>query len=582
MKFLSIFLSIFILYSCTKEECNYDTDCKENYFCTENSCILHKDICNKDTDCENNINCKDGEICICSLNVCKSYNPCDKNSCNENNSSCIIDLKSENNYNCICKESFHKENGLCLQDVKFIKCSSSNIPKNSSAKIKDVEINWNNEINSWSKPIDCEWECKEGFHQKNNLCISNSKLVECNSSNIPENSSAKIKDIEINWNNEINSWSEPIDCEWECNERYIDQGDSICRIAGWSDISNGFDHMCGIRSGKLYCWGDNSYGQLGIENYESSNLPKQVGTYKDWTEVSTGVRHSCGIRSGKLYCWGDNNNGELGLGNQQPFNKPKRVGFSSRWSKISVFSHASVNVSHSCGINSGKLYCWGNNHWGELGLGYLENEFGVRYELKPKQVGESSEWKLVNSGETHTCAIKNNELYCWGENSNGELGDGTQIGKIIPQLIPNNWKYISLGWESTCAIRTDSSLYCWGNNSYSQLGIGSYNIESLPILVDNNYIQVSLEKHHGCGIKTDNSLYCWGNNRNYELGTGNTEAQLTPKLVMSDTKTVKVGKYYTCMINLEDKLYCWGANITGILGIGDTETKIIPTEVIIQ
>ena len=172
-------------------------------------------------------------------------------------------------------------------------------------------------------------------------------------------------------------------------------------------------HTCGLRSGKLFCWGHNGFGQLGDGTNGSSyfdtsadkNTPTLIGSNSDWTHISLGNIHTCGIRSGNLYCWGGNDYGQLGDGTNSNKNIPTRVGIDSDW------THVSSGARHTCGVrNTGELYCWGNDYGGELGDGILFNHKNI-----PTRVGSNFDWTHVSSGYLAACGIRNNgELFCWG------------------------------------------------------------------------------------------------------------------------------------------------------------------------
>jgi alpha-tubulin suppressor-like RCC1 family protein len=193
-------------------------------------------------------------------------------------------------------------------------------------------------------------------------------------------------------------------------------------------------------------------------------VPSKIGEQNDWSVISSGNMSTCGIRSGELYCQGYNAYGQLGNGSTTNSNEFVRVGNKSDWENISV-----QNLS-ACGIRSGELYCWGANWFGKLGTGDTENS------LIPEKAGSYNDWSIVKTGGFHSCGIRNGELYCWGSNILGQLGDGTNgsgSDKTSPIRIgnENNWSDVSTGYSYTCGILSNK-LYCWGSNSDGQLGNG--------------------------------------------------------------------------------------------------------------
>jgi alpha-tubulin suppressor-like RCC1 family protein len=164
--------------------------------------------------------------------------------------------------------------------------------------------------------------------------------------------------------------------------------------------------------------------------------------------------------------------------------------------------------------------------------------------MLPVQI-TGSDWTQVVTGLYHTCAIKNDKsLWCWGGNTAGQLGNtsapilaqGSQGGVGIPlQVTTDAWDSISAGQAHTCGIMADQSLWCWGDNTNGQLGNGSQISSSTPVAVvilDKTWGSVSAGANHTCALATDSTLWCWGDNSDGQLGTGSGGVQLLPTRVM--------------------------------------------------
>jgi len=229
---------------------------------------------------------------------------------------------------------------------------------------------------------------------------------------------------------------------------------------------------------------------------------------------------------------------------------------------------------------------------------------------------KSWKWKKIAVGPFHVCAINSEKkLYCWGGNTNGQLGNGTTENKEKPTIVNNyDWIDVQAGWGRTCAIRSDNSLYCWGYNALGSLGIGKG--EKQPFFVDNSFDEKKPEKvgnekyssiyasfGHTCGIRENNDLYCWGWNGlgcfgvfsswNFDCD-GKTESEdygfgqgegfkltnIPEKFDNNKWQGISVGDAYSCGIRLKDNtLFCWGSNRTGQLGNGKKIKKVEPVKV---
>jgi len=366
----------------------------------------------------------------------------------------------------------------------------------------------------------------------------------------------------------------------------------------WIDIGIDTYHTCAIdNSGDLYCWGNGEGGKTGHSESFTYRKPKKIDDAgKKWSSVSTGKYHTCAVDvNDDLYCFGYNSYGQLG--NNQGGNgissylpqKVEREG-GATWKEVSS------GETHTCAINSGDiLFCWGRNNNEQLGVGDFvtevchDNDPCLKSPMRINVENESSIWSDVSVGGDYTCAVKDDgKLYCWGESANKlGLGSDNPAPTDTPQLVEGEgWKAVSTGKENgsthTCGTKTDDSLYCWGYNGAGQLGLsGSKNV---PTLSENakskQWSILSLGKYYTCGITSDDELYCWGWNNDGMLGNGTTNGTSDPTLV-SAGKWKKISSSYdhTCAIDENDKLYCWGNNRNGVLGL-NRAWHLVPNPVV--
>lgn len=381
-----------------------------------------------------------------------------------------------------------------------------------------------------------------------------------------------------------------------CDEGYEGDPDS-CELIPWTKVSvggrrvfgdtNDF-HACGIRGGRLYCWGHNVYGQLGSPG-SSTMTPRRVGNHDDWTDVSAGGAYTCGIRARQLYCWGSNRDaakygdsfyGILGLGDDfddvASVEEPTRVGTASDWVSVSAGTH------HACGIrgnSSGErtLWCWGTGGPDGEAVGSGVDE---RSNVPIQEATESTDWVSVSAGaRAHTCGIRasgENEqtLWCWGICLNAWTATSTpaQVGS------ETDWQAVSMGARALCGIRSNGdtrSAHCVGTAVHGELGHGTDEDSSsfVDVAGDNEgWTNISSSQGFACGIRAGD-LYCWGRNRDYELGLGEDAGALddcsqhtdhvdcaVPQLVSPPRSWVSVstGPGYGCAIDATGGLYCWG------------------------
>lgn len=312
--------------------------------------------------------------------------------------------------------------------------------------------------------------------------------------------------------------------------------------------------VCAIVSDdNAYCWGAGYYGMLGNNSTESSGLPVLVDTSgallgKTIGSISAKSGQSvCAVASDeRAYCWGRSVNGELGNGSAVGALTPGPIYTGGTLEGKSVRS-ISVGASHTCAIDSsGSAYCWGQNSYGALGSGLAYTDSHVPYPVRMDGVLAGKTLKSISSGGSYTCAIaSDSKAYCWGRNSNGQLGDGSTVNSLIPIAVKNDGalegkavRQVSVGNQHSCVVASDGWAYCWGDNSGGQLGDGTTTSSQVPVpiqrsgtLAGKRIRSISLGVHHTCAVASDNQIYCWGTNSHGELGNGTNTNSLAPVLV---------------------------------------------------
>ena len=329
------------------------------------------------------------------------------------------------------------------------------------------------------------------------------------------------------------------------------------------------------------CWGANDWGQLG--NGALLHRPQPVyGLDEEITAVQSGFLHTCALSVTKaIYCWGENEYAQLGDGTAIDRARPVKVhGGDLR------FTAVAVGGSHTCALSEEKaFFCWGKNDQGQLGNGDL---IDLPYPIKVAPPPPYPPFVQISAGSAHTCAVTDTgELYCWGNNRHGQLGDGTTEHRVSPTQVPNLAEAITTvtaGDSHTCALSAAGNLFCWGINRFGQLGDGTTISRTVPIQVPltRTVQSVAAAGSHTCALLTDGAVYCWGDNSDGQLGDGDAEDRVTPTAVQGITEKVTfigVGTNHSCASLLSGKLVCWGDNSRGQLGDGTVSDRGTPATV---
>jgi len=398
----------------------------------------------------------------------------------------------------------------------------------------------------------------------------------------------------------------------------------------WTQVSGGAYNVSAIQSpGTLWAWGNNSYGQLGLGDQTHRSSPVQIGVSSYWISTTAGFGSTAAIQSpGTLWTCGYNNFGQLGTSNTTSLSTFVQVGALTTWTKVAVGGVGLGTNGLMLAIQSnGTLWAWGNNSFGELGLG------DQTHRSSPVQVGALSTWTQISCTGNSVLALQSNgTLWAWGTNTFGQLGTNTfQNIYITPVQVGtlSNWAQISSTGLSSAALNSAGVMLTWGINTYGQLGTSNQTNYSSPIQLivkwdRSSWAQVVASANPSTvGLQSNGTLFYWGfigqispiqmgslsgftqiaggaqhfmfiqtpgtlwgtGSQSYgQIGNNTTTGNslnVNPLQVgaLSIWTQVACGYYHTAAIQSNGTLWAWGANSFGQLGTSNTTNYSSPVQV---
>ena len=313
-----------------------------------------------------------------------------------------------------------------------------------------------------------------------------------------------------------------------------------------------------------------------------ADVPAQsLEIVSDIRQVETGGNHTCALTTaGSVLCWGSNDQGQLGDGSTQFRATPVPVlGLGTSVVAIDAGEY------HTCALTSGgAVRCWGDNQDGQLGDGSRSDR------LTPvTATGLVSGIAAVSTGGNHSCALgSDGSVRCWGRNADGQLGVGNTTAALVAAPVaglPGPISAISAGLAHTCAVSASGVLHCWGRNVEGQIGDGTLFNRSRPVMVtglSGATRSVSAGGQHTCALSTAGAMQCWGNNDRGQIGDGSFQTRTRPVAVSglgSGVTAIASGYIHSCALRSGGSALCWGDNFWGQLGDGSTTLRNVPVQV---
>lgn len=374
------------------------------------------------------------------------------------------------------------------------------------------------------------------------------------------------------------------------------------------------------RFDQLYSFGDNQYGQLGINTFQDRSTPTQVSLVDNYKYIFiekivsskvtliSGRNYFDNPSKGKIYFCGDGSN---------PYMFDNYNATSQEFYPAKIFypdPYSSENPEYGYIIDSCFSVSGGYNNFAFIsGRGLLDGYIGSvpnkliydgigstnqKYGFYDNSMGGNPDTDIVNCAKV-SCSLGqdvfravidfNNALSLWGFNDNGELGNNSIESTSSPVQVcgGGDWIEVSTGNNHVAAIKSDGSLWLWGNNSFGQLGIGTTSSQSSPVQTicgGNDWRQIATGFDSTFAIKTDGTLWCWGDNYNGVLGDNTTVDRLSPVQTIcrgNNWKTVSCSGFHAGAIRTDGTLWLWGDNTYGQLGVEDTINRSSPVQICI-
>jgi alpha-tubulin suppressor-like RCC1 family protein len=330
-------------------------------------------------------------------------------------------------------------------------------------------------------------------------------------------------------------------CECSCEEnrygRNLLTAQRVRIPAKIAAVSLGARHSCALSTSRqLFCWGDNGLNEAVPVRGAHTMVPTEVQAVPEVEQVALGPNLTCAIvAGGDVLCWGANHDTD-------PFAKvlwvPTKVRGLAHASRISIGGESECAV-----LTDGTAWCWGTPLDG-----------GPSYPVRrgsptPKQVTGVSDAIDIAVGAEHACVLRRDKtIACWGgSDSMAEaLGDGSQAhGRVAAKPVPNlhEVEQISAGLFHTCA-RQAGKVWCWGTNTEGEVGDGTKLPRTLPVQIPgiDDAVDVVCGSSHTCALTSGGRVLCWGSNRYGELGNGTLVASTAPVEVRTGTVSVDAGE----------------------------------------
>ncbi|MGH7493184.1 MAG: T9SS type A sorting domain-containing protein [bacterium] len=338
-------------------------------------------------------------------------------------------------------------------------------------------------------------------------------------------------------------------------------------------VAGGIYHSVAFKSdGTIWTWGYNEFGQLGDNSTTDKTIPVLAAGLTGVIQIAAGGRHSLALRTdGSLRSWGFNYYFQLGDGTSTDRKKPIQV------INLNDVKKIAGGDAHSLVLKSdGTLRSWGQNLYAALG----DNTFNGR--KIPVQVVSLADVVRVSAGGWFSVALKTDgTVWAWGHNASGQVGEGgidTSFPAPVQTSTINKIIDVTTGFQHAIALNSDGTVWTWGDNTYGQLGDGSTTDRYTPVQISGlaNIIAIAGGKEYSLAVKSDGTIWAWGRNHVGQLGDNSTTDRINPVQVSGLTNAVAVaaGHYASYAVKSDGSIWAWGYNAYGQLGDGTSSNRL--------
>ncbi|MBK6595894.1 MAG: RCC1 repeat-containing protein [Burkholderiales bacterium] len=342
-------------------------------------------------------------------------------------------------------------------------------------------------------------------------------------------------------------------------------------------LATGTYHSAIVQSdGTVWTWGDNLLGQLGDGTITAHSTPTPVPNLSGVIAASAGYGHTLALRNdGSVWSWGSNSNGELGIGTTQALSlQPVPV-----WNiEGTPIDSISAGFGHNLATTAGWVIAWGNNSNGQLGDGSTTTWYS------PTLLFSLPYITSVSAGVYHSLALDiDGQVWAWGMNGGGRLGDGTTTDRLSPVPVPGLPKIVAIaaGGQHSVALAQDGSVWAWGTNTDGQLGDGTFDDRARPVKVIGLTGIRALNTHnnHNFAVDSSGNLWAWGFGATGQLGDGQSQSSATAKRVagLGGVVSVAPGYGHSLAVTTDGQLWGWGENLAGQVGITEITDHTVPS-----